>query len=243
MKYNLNLKLKNFDFLLTTLFGVFYLFGVILFNFKPTFIIIQGLSELFLYFCAAGFFLAIYLSYRYQSKFNFNSFFVFSAITFVATLVIEMIGTATGVIFGSYTYGKVLSLQIFNTPLIIGFNWLILIVCCCEIARALFNYMEVFKSQSNWVKYIITSIISVSLITFFDFIMEPIAVYFGYWNWGSKDIYLIPLQNYVAWFVIGFIFSIFYLFINIEIKSSFVKNIFWLQLLFFTFLRLSLFLN
>ena len=39
----------------------------------------------------------------------------------------ELIGANTGKIFGHYQYGESLGIELFNTPLIIGVNWLLLI--------------------------------------------------------------------------------------------------------------------
>jgi len=231
------LKVENFDIILNILFPVFYLFGVVLFNLDFSFSWIKNLSELFLYLTAFAFFTAIYFSYKFQAKFNYSRFLIFALITYFSTLVIEMIGTKTGMIFGEYTYGQVLSLQLFNTPLIIGLNWFILIVSGSEIARSFTNSVVFLKQKKNSLQLFLATTISAILITFFDYIMEPIAVYLDYWNWGFSDIYQVPPQNYLAWFIIAFVFSLVYLSLQIEIKSTFVKNIFWLQLLFFALLR------
>jgi putative membrane protein len=42
-------------------------------------------------------------------------------------------------------------------------------------------------------------------MTLFDFFMEKAAVKLNYWTWESGTI---PIQNYIAWFVLGFVFSI-----------------------------------
>ena len=231
------LKIEHFDLILNILFSVFYFFGAILFSLDFSFILIRSLSEFFLFLCVFGFFAAVYLSYKNQATFNYKRFLIWALFTFVWTLSIEMIGTASGMIFGSYTYGQVLSLQIFNTPLIIGFNWVILIVSGSEIARRFADYLAFLNKQNIYLKSFFTAMVSAVLITFFDYIMEPIAVYLGYWNWGNDDFYMVPLQNYIAWFIISLVFSLSYLSLKIKIKSSFVQNIFWLQLMFFVLLR------
>lgn len=233
-------KIKKIDLNANILCGVFYFFGVILFNFDFGVTLIKGFSELLLYLCALVFFAVVYWSYKYQAKFNYKRFFIWALIAFVGTLLIEMVGTNTGMIFGNYKYGQVLRLQIFETPLVIGFNWVFLIVSGSEIARHFTYYLAFLNKQSVVVKSFITAVVSAILITFFDFIMEPIAVYLGYWNWGYDNIYEVPLQNYIAWFLVSLAFSLFYISLKIKIKSSFVQNIFWLQLLFFSLLRLFL---
>ena len=36
------------------------------------------------------------------------------------------------------------------------------------------------------------------LASFFDWLMEPIAVKLGYWQWASETI---PVYNYICWFL------------------------------------------
>ena len=52
------------------------------------------------------------------------------AIIFTCGFVEEAIGTNNGVIFGEYTYTSVSGFGLFNTPPLIGANWLILILSC-----------------------------------------------------------------------------------------------------------------
>lgn len=234
------LKIQNLDLYLNILFSIFYVFGVIFFSLDFGFVLMKSLSELFLYLCVLSFFGAVYWSYQYQTKFNYKLFLIWALITFTATLVLEMIGTATGVIFGSYNYGQVLSFQLFNTPVIIGFNWVILIVSGSEIGRRFAANLTFLNKQNGFIQLFFGAIISAVLITFFDYVMEPVAVYLDYWNWGSRDVYQIPVQNYLAWFGIAIAFSLSYLSLKIKIKSSFVRNIFWMQLLFFLLLRIFL---
>ncbi|MEI6728378.1 MAG: carotenoid biosynthesis protein [bacterium] len=234
------LKIQNLDQYLNTLFSIFYVFGVIFFSLDFGFVLMKNLSEIFLYLCAFGFFLAVFWSYQYQAKFNYKLFLIWALITFTTTLVLEMIGTATGVIFGNYKYGQVLSLQLFSTPVIIVFNWVILIISGSEISRRFVGNLTFLNKQNGFIQLFFSAIISAVLISFFDYVMEPVAVYLDYWNWGSSDIYQIPGQNYIAWFGISLAFSLWYLSLKIKIKSSFVRNIFWLQLLFFVLLRVFL---
>lgn len=234
------MKIESFDAYLNYIFGAIFFVSIFLFTNSITFEFARNLSEVFLYVCVIVFLTAIYLSYKYQLKFNCRNFVIWLVITFILTLILEMVGTASGLIFGEYKYGQVLQLQLFRTPLIIGLNWAIIILSATEIARNIVISINKSKNTDSNIFYFITGILAALLTTAFDYILEPVAVYLGYWNWGNSDIYKVPLQNYIAWFVISLIFSCFYLFLKIKIKSSFVRNIFWMQFIFFLMLWIYL---
>ena len=69
----------------------------------------------------------------------------------------------------------------------------------CSIA--LMQRLPVINTSNIRIKILAASI----LMTFFDFIMEPAAIKLNYWSWLTTTI---PLQNYLAWFVISFILMI-----------------------------------
>ena len=100
---------------------------------------------------------------------------------------LEIIGVETKFLFGNYNYnGSVLGFQLFNVPLIIGVNWFILTIG----TRACANWLT--KSVTLQVLY--SAILMVGL----DFLIEPIAVEYGFWNWTKNEA---PMQNYLMWFI------------------------------------------
>ena len=137
----------------------------------------------------------------------------------------EVIGVATGLLFGSYGYGEVLGLKLFDVPLTLGLLWLLMIYGSRDIAQ---------RISSN---LLLASFLGATFMTLFDFIMEPVAVELGYWSWENG---IIPFQNYAAWFLISFIL---HLFVNYIL--SFERNLlgigtFLTQLVFFISLRVTL---
>ena len=108
-----------------------------------------------------------------------------------AGLFIEVLGVHTAAIFGSYSYGSALGKTLWEVPLVISVNWLILVYCSYLIAGKI--------SQSTIPKFIIAALIMVS----FDLIMEPVAIKLDMWNWKGT---LPPLRNYLAWFMVSFLF-------------------------------------
>lgn len=107
--------------------------------------------------------------------------------------LIEMLGTNSGWPFGSYEYSEVLGPAIFNTPFLIGLNWLSLLYC--------FNY-GFFNLGIN--RYWIPLLTALSM-TLFDFFIEPVAIDLNFWQWANNEI---PINNYIAWFAVALLLSI-----------------------------------
>ena len=63
-----------------------------------------------------------------QQKINVG-FIIFFVVCFITGIVVEVVGTSTGYLFGEYVYGTTLGLSFKNVPLVIGINWFIIIYC------------------------------------------------------------------------------------------------------------------
>ena len=111
---------------------------------------------------------------------------------FVAGIAVEVVGVSTGLLFGEYSYGGTLGPKIFHTPLMIGVNWFILVYSSLSIVD---RYIETpyFRAVGAAV-----------LMVIYDFALEPAAMQLDMWNWSGGAV---PLQNYLAWFIIAFIFN------------------------------------
>lgn len=136
---------------------------------------------------------------------------------------VEVIGVSTGFPFGNYSYGANLGLKIQEVPLVIGLNWAVLVF---SIGAAL---NKIYHSV------LIKSAIGASLMTLFDFLLEPIAVRSDYWKWESMSI---PIQNYISWFAISFfLFLLVYRFVT-TIDNKIGIWVFLIQFVFFSCLHL-----
>lgn len=154
------------------------------------------------------------------SKANKN-FLAWIILTYVTTFSLEVIGVKTGLVFGSYWYGDTLGLKFLDVPVIIGFNWTMVILGAILLSEKFLNKRVMI-------------IISASLMaTVFDFFMEPSAIKLGYWNWSDSSV---PLQNYFAWFFISMLFTILYFRMNIKLKSDLPIKFFATQFIFFIIL-------
>ena len=111
---------------------------------------------------------------------------------------LEVIGVHTGVLFGEYAYGDALGFKVFEVPLVLALNWIILSYITLKFGIHLF--------KSNLVSVIFTS----AVMTALDFLIEPIAVRYDFWMWfdhGIETPNSIPIQNYIAWFVFAIILN------------------------------------
>jgi putative membrane protein len=142
---------------------------------------------------------------------------------FVLSLAIEIIGVNTGLIFGVYQYGDSLGFKLFNTPLIIGINWLFLIYTASSVA----------------VKFNIPGLrgmlLASAIILVYDIILEQVAPLLNMWHWSNN---VVPVQNYIAWFVIALGFNFLIKVFGIQTQNKLALAILIIQFVFF----LSLFI-
>lgn len=150
-----------------------------------------------------------------------TDFLICIIITYITTFTLEVIGVKTGLIFGSYNYGNTLGLRIFEVPLIIGFNWTMVILGVILLSEKIFT------------NKILIAISAALMATIFDYFMEPSAIKLGYWSWSDISV---PLQNYFAWFLISFVFTILYLLMKIKIETELPIKFFLTQFIFFVVL-------
>lgn len=159
----------------------------------------------------------------FSQKSSDNKLLFWVIITYSITFTLEVIGVKTGSIFGNYSYGKTLGLNLFEVPLIIGFNWVLVVMGAIKLSKKLFN------------DYFFIALFTGIFSVIFDFFLEPIAIRLDYWSWEGNHV---PLQNYIAWFVIAFMFSILFQKMKITINSTLAEKYFLTQLTFFIILFL-----
>ena len=146
----------------------------------------------------------------------------------VVGMTTEMIGVNTGMLFGNYSYGEVFGRKLFGVPVLIGINWFCIVYTSHVVAK---------KLNSNTIKgKLSVALLAATIATVFDWIMEPVAMKLGFWNWNDGQI---PLFNYCSWFVISFAVSMAFGYFKIEANNKFAPYFLMIQILFFLFLRFS----
>jgi len=165
-----------------------------------------------------------FVIYMTRSDWNIKVI-IWAVATFILTFSLEVTGVATGTVFGNYTYGDVLGPKLFDVPVLIGVNWVIIIYAIVAILT---------KATSNVAQFVF---LAATATVAFDFVMEPIAMHLGYWNWEHGKI---PFQNYVAWFVIASISSLGNYFLKQKPKHDLPIFLVLIQFLFFLLLEIIL---
>ncbi len=178
---------KKKEKLVIGFFGIIYLvgfFGSIIPAYRTLFLSLTPLI-LILSFCAILFTLSRPIKPTL-------TFLLFSGLVgFTA----ELIGVNTKILFGNYHYESNLGVKIAGVPVIIAINWAIVTIGAAHCSALL--------SANKLARMIIAAF----LMLLFDFILEPVAIKSGFWNWEGG---LIPAYNYICWFFIGLFLQIIY---------------------------------
>lgn len=159
----------------------------------------------------------------HMPEFNKKSKLVFIFIA-ICGFAVQAIGVNTGYLFGNYQYNSVLGVKVFNTPLIMGINWLLLVYCAAAITSLM--RMSALKKV----------ILSATIILGYDIILEKVAGNLGMWHWESG---IVPLKNYATWFLIAFIFLSIIKLLKVKIWNRLAFTIFLAQIFFFLGLFIS----
>ncbi len=155
----------------------------------------------------------ISLLFVYHKPWTYLHLALFAVIAVTGYLV-EVAGVYTGLVFGDYSYGNTLGLQLYSTPLIIGVNWLMLI------------YFVYHLTGTARLSKPVKIIAGASLMVAYDIILEPVAIRMNMWEWAGNDI---PLQNYLAWFFISIAFlSLLHIF-RVRIENKILPGLFAVQ--------------
>ena len=200
----------NRNFILTArFFVIFYAVGIAGILLPQTFDLFLRLIPLALLLSSAA--LAVF-----HKNFSTRELILFSAI-FSISFVIEAIGVKTAKIFGAYQYGTSLGIQIFETPLIIGLNWLLLVYLTAAIVEG-----------RQWPAALKITTASF-LMLLYDLVLEQVAPLLDMWYWQDDRV---PLQNYVSWFFLAVFFHTLAYLLQVKIINKLAPVIFICQLLF-----------
>ncbi|GMU87494.1 MAG: hypothetical protein AMXMBFR48_27350 [Ignavibacteriales bacterium] len=207
---------KNLKKYIYFLLGVMYTVGIIGHSTETLFPMMITLTPFTLLFTGS---LALYASGVYKEKY----FILWFLVTYIFTFFSEYVGVKTGLIFGVYEYSNVLGFSVSDVPLIIGFNWVLVVAGSIYLA-SLVTKNSAFASPLAGI-----------LAVVFDYFLEPVAIALDYWTWADTAV---PLQNYVAWFLIATLAAFFYHRL-VDKKTDMIFGFYFvLQLIFFIALQI-----
>jgi putative membrane protein len=133
---------------------------------------------------------------------------------------IEGVGVSTGLIFGHYTYGETLGFKIWNVPILIGLNWVMLV----------YNAQQFIVYYVQETKPVIVNLLVATSLVMLDILMEFVAPVVDFWSFNDG---FAPLQNFVGWWIVGYILSALSLKVFTRYTNFISPYFFFLQWLFF----------
>lgn len=147
-----------------------------------------------------------------------TQFWIFTITCFLGGFAVEALGVHTGAVFGGYKYGTVLGVQLWDVPVIIGLNWLILIYSIGIIVSQL--------KADKWFKALLCATLMVGI----DVLIEPVAMGFNFWQWQDG---IVPLRNYTSWWLVSFILASLFMHLKFSKINPMALPVFLTQIVFF----------
>jgi bisanhydrobacterioruberin hydratase len=211
--------LESYTKLIVILLPIFYLVGLISHSIDALLPYMLAMTPYTIFFTLV----LVFLPYVVLGN---SRLLTWTVVTAVITLLLEVVGVETGLIFGGYSYGDTLGLKLIGVPVIIGLNWVMVVLGAVTLMEKVTGVL--------WYKVLGTAVIT----TLFDFVMEPVAMKLDYWMWDGGTI---PLQNYIAWAVISAGGAVLYHRMELSNREHYqVWVILIVQFLFFLGLRILL---
>jgi uncharacterized membrane protein len=191
-------------------FCCLYTFGILWFKLEIT-------RDLFISSIPATLLLVIAIVFAFHKEWNKKTVLVFSSIATMA-FVLELIGVSTGYPFGNYQYDRGLGWMLYETPLIIGLNWLFLVYASHGIAKKFTNNKTVII------------LLGASLMLGYDLILEAVAPIMQMWHFTTA---YPPIQNFLSWFVVSAIFHSILVVTKMNVINYPARMLFIIQMGFF----------
>ena len=160
---------------------------------------------------------ALLFFHRPFKWFHLPVFFSIVTIGFFA----EVLGVKTGLIFGDYAYGGSLGYKLFDVPLLIGINWLMLVYCSRIIAE------KIFRDRAFRIFF------GALLMVAYDIVLEMPAGRLDMWTWATGS----PgWSNYLGWFGVAVLMHCIVECSKFRAENRLARPLFIIQFLFFSFL-------
>ena len=195
--------------------------------------------SLFIRLSAVNILLMLVLLFYSRQSVN-KRLILFAAVCFITGFVVETWGTRTGAIFGDYIYGTALGPAVMHVPLIVGVNWFIIIYCAGITVQTILNKMlDNIALRTDSPKPVLKALSVIvdgaTLAVLFDWLMEPVAIKLGYWQWKGNS--GVPFYNYVSWFIVSALLLSIFHYAKFEKQNKFAVNLLLIQGMFFLLLR------
>ena len=154
-----------------------------------------------------------------------KAFLVFSGLVLLTGFLVEVLGIHTGLLFGHYRYGTALGPKLWDVPLLIAGNWLLLVYVTGVLVQAL--------PAPWWGK----ALAAATLMVLLDLLIEPVAAVLDFWIWEG---YHIPASNYWGWLGVGWLLQLYFQRAGFSRYNPLALVVYGLQAVFFLGLNLLL---
>jgi putative membrane protein len=115
----------------------------------------------------------------------------------------EVIGTRTGMPFGTYSYTDTLEPQLLNVPLQIPLGWLMMLPPSWAVAGAISDRLKPRNEFPVFVGF------SALAMTAWDLFLDPMMVTWEMWVWDNPGSFFgIPWINYFGWLLVSALITI-----------------------------------
>lgn len=158
----------------------------------------------------------------YHKSWNLKTAIVLSAIL-VFSFILEMYGVVNDAVFGAYSYETTLGIKFRHTPLLIGVNWLMLVYGAHACTAFLTRYR------------VLRILLGGLLMVCYDLIIEVVAPGMKMWRFDQG---YPPLQNFVMWFTVSFVFMSIIEIFRINTHNKHARVLFLTQVGFFGILSI-----
>jgi putative membrane protein len=115
----------------------------------------------------------------------------------------EVIGSPTGIPFGTYSYTDTLQPQILNVPMQIPLGWLMMLPPSWGVAQAIVDRINPPWEFPAFIGF------SALAMTAWDLLLDPMMVTWEMWFWDNPGSYFgIPWSNYLGWLLVSALITI-----------------------------------
>ena len=191
-------------------YAIFFAVGLVLYLFSVT-------RQLFILITPGTLLLVAVSAFYFHKEWNGKTVLVLFSI-FTVSMLVEIIGVATGRLFGVYNYNPSLGIRIAGVPIIIGINWVVLIYASNAILS---------KITTN--RILIITGASVLMVAY-DLVLEQAAPLMNMWKFDND---FPPLRNYLMWFLLSLLFQFIIVLFNLNTNNKPARALFIIQIFFF----------
>ena len=172
--------------------GLYFLFALAI-GLQISYPLVSGdaLRYVTIFFVIAGALLMLVHSFL---SYGFKYFAIFGSVTFIFSLLVEILGSKTGWPFGTYSYADSLGFKVAGVPVIVPFAWIMMAHPVLIAARKTFPSWAFLYGGAG--------------LMVWDLFLDPQMVAAGRWTWVVKGSHIpfqpeIPVSNAFGWLLSG----------------------------------------